>query len=73
MIEKFHIYGSFNDYATIQEPDKHEDERKQLIGKGYQPWRRYVIDGKQAELLVNTPDMRQPSCEAQILTRILVK
>lgn len=37
---------------TIQEPDKHKDERKQLISEGHQPWSRYVKDGKQEELWV---------------------
>ena len=50
MIEKFRIDGGVNDYATIKEPDKHEDERKQLIDEGYLPWSRYVKDGKEEEL-----------------------
>ena len=52
MIEKFHIDGGVNDYATIQEPDNHEDERKQLTSEGYQLQSRYVKDGKQEELWV---------------------
>ena len=52
MIEKFRIDGGVNDYATIQEPDEHKDKRKQLISEGYQPWSRYVYDGKQEELFV---------------------
>ena len=52
MIERFYIDGGVNAYATIQEPDKHEDERKQLISEGYQPWSRYINDGKQEELWV---------------------
>ena len=53
MIEKFHIDGGTNDYATIKEPDKHEEEREQLISEGYKPWSRYIKeDGKQEELWV---------------------
>ena len=52
MIKKFHIEVVANDYATIQEPDKHDDEREQLINEGYKPWSRYVKDGKEEELWV---------------------
>lgn len=52
MIERFRIDGGVNDYAIIQEPDNHEDERNQLISEGYQPWSRYVEAGKKVELRV---------------------
>ena len=52
MIERFRIDGGVNDYAIIQEPDNHEDERKLLISEGYQLWSRYVKDGKKEELWV---------------------
>ena len=58
MIDKFRIEAGQNDYATIIEPEKHEDERKQLIGEGYMPWGRYKIKaegtdfGKEEELFV---------------------
>ena len=52
MIEKFSIDLGVNKYATIQEPDKHEDERQQLINEGYQPWSRYFKDGKLEELWI---------------------
>jgi hypothetical protein len=43
MITKFTISGGQNEYATIVEPDKHEDERKWLLSEGYMPWSRYEI------------------------------
>ena len=39
MIEKFKIDNGVNEYATLIEPT--EEERKQLISEGYQPWSRY--------------------------------
>lgn len=49
MIKKFRIDGGVNDYATIVEPDSHEDERKELISEGYMPWSRYKIKDKESE------------------------
>ena len=57
MIKRFRIDDGKNDYATIIDPEEHEDERKQLISEGYQPWSRYKIQaeenfGKIEELFV---------------------
>ena len=49
MIKKFRLNGGQNDYATIVEPDKHEDERNQLIAEGYMPWSRYKIMTEESE------------------------
>ena len=49
MIEKFRIDFGLNDYATITEPEKHEDERKQLIDEGYMPYARYKIKAEKSE------------------------
>lgn len=35
-----------NDYATVVEPDKHEDERQQLISEGYMSWGRYKVENE---------------------------
>ena len=43
MIKRFRLDYGQNDYATIIEPEKHDDERKQLIDEGYMPWSRYKI------------------------------
>lgn len=52
MIDKFRISGGVNEYATIQNPDEHKEEREQLIKEGYQPWSRYLKDGHEEELWV---------------------
>ena len=49
MINKFRIDGGQNDYATIIEPDNHENERQQLISEGYMPWSKYKIKAKESE------------------------
>ena len=50
MIERWRITNGVNDYATITDPEEHEDERKQLEQEGYVLSSRYVKDGRREEL-----------------------
>ena len=55
MVKKFKIDNGVNEYATLIEPT--EEERKQLISEGYQPWSRYQSRnpehyGKEEELWI---------------------
>ena len=57
MIEKFRIDHGANDYATIIDPDNHEDDRKLLIDEGYLPWSRYTIKDKESENFGKTEEL----------------
>lgn len=52
MIDKFSIGDDSNEYAAIQDPDEHKEEREQLIKEGYQPWCRYLKNEHEEELWV---------------------
>lgn len=57
LIKRFRIDCGQNDYATIIEPDAHEDERKQLIAEGYYPWCRYKIQAEKSEDFGKTEEL----------------
>lgn len=57
MIERFRIDNGKNDYATVIEPDNHEDERQQLISEGYYPWCRYKIQAEDSEYFGKTQEL----------------
>lgn len=50
MIEKWRLIGGLNDYATITDPEEHEDERRQLVNEGYTPLTRYVKNDRHEEI-----------------------
>lgn len=50
LIEKWRLTNGLNDYATITDPEEHEDEVEQLIREGYTPLSIYEKNGRQEEL-----------------------
>ena len=57
MINRFRIEQGQNDYATIVEPELHENERQQLISEGYMPYARYTIKAEDNENFGKTEEL----------------
>ena len=54
-MEKFDLLSA--KYATVIEPEKHEEEREQLRIDGYIPWRRYTVLAKESENYGKTEEL----------------